>query len=151
MSAITAFVVTTLQLVLLPIVAVFALLAHLITFPLDSACPRRVTAAAACDALTRCARVTALFRRKRLPPPKSIVITGATAGIGRALALHYAKPGVTLALTGRNKQNLDDVARECEGRCVAVRARRLCARAAAHAAMCAHARRMACLAPAARR
>ena len=47
------------------------------------------------------------------------MITGATAGIGKALALHYAKPGVTLALTGRNKANLDDVARECEGRCVA--------------------------------
>ena len=153
MSAITAFVVTTLQLVLLPIVAVFALLAHLITFPLDSACPGRVTratAAAACDALTRCARGAALFRRKRLPPPKSIVITGATAGIGRALALHYAKPGVTLALTGRNKQNLDDVARECEGRCVAVHASR-CARAAAHAARCAHARHSASLGPAARR
>jgi hypothetical protein len=45
MSAITAFVVTTLQLALLPIVAVFALLAHLITFPLDSARPSRVSAA----------------------------------------------------------------------------------------------------------
>ena len=58
MSAITAFVVTTLQLVLLPFVAVFALLAHLITFPLDSTSRVASLAAAACDALTRCARAT---------------------------------------------------------------------------------------------
>ena len=65
------------------------------------------------------------------------MITGATAGIGKALALHYAKPGVTLALTGRNKANLDEVARECEGRCVAARARPGRA-AAARTATCAH-------------
>jgi NADP-dependent 3-hydroxy acid dehydrogenase YdfG len=65
------------------------------------------------------------------------VITGATGGIGKALALHYAKPGVTLALTGRNKQNLDDVARECESRCVAA-PRSVGARAAGRAATCAH-------------
>ena len=148
MSAITAFVVTTLQLVLLPIVAVFALLAHLITFPLDSTCSGRVTSR--CSSLTCCALGAALFRRKRLPPPKSIVITGATAGIGRALALHYAKPGVTLALTGRNKQNLEDVARECEGRCVAARVSR-CVRAAAHATKRPHVRDGPSFAPAARR
>ena len=78
------------------------------------------------------------------------MITGATAGIGRALALHYAKPGVTLALTGRNKQNLDDVARECEGRCVAAHVSR-CARAAVQATTSAHVRDVPFLAPAARR
>jgi len=76
---------------------------------------------ATCARLTRCS-AAALFRRKRLPAPKSIVITGATAGIGKALALHYAKAGVSLALTGRNKQALDDVARECEARCAAAAA-----------------------------
>ena len=150
MSAITAFVVTTLQLVLLPIVAVFALLAHLITFPLDSTCSGRVTSCCCLQLVDVRALGAALFRRKRLPPPKSIVITGATAGIGRALALHYAKTGVTLALTGRNKQNLDDVARECEGRCVAARVSR-CVRAAAHATKRPHVRDGPSFAPAARR
>jgi hypothetical protein len=60
----------------------------------------------------------ALFGRgKRLGAPKSIVITGATAGIGEAFALHYAKPGVTLALTGRNTARLNEVASACESRC----------------------------------
>ena len=34
--------------------------------------------------------------------PKSILITGATSGIGAALALTYAAPGRSLALTGRD-------------------------------------------------
>lgn len=59
-------------------------------------------------------------RGKRLPKPKCVVITGATAGFGEALALHYAKPGVTLALTGRNEARLDAVARACTERCASV-------------------------------
>lgn len=43
----------------------------------------------------------------------SIVITGASSGIGQALAEHYAAPGVTLGLTGRDAARLDDVARAC--------------------------------------
>jgi NADP-dependent 3-hydroxy acid dehydrogenase YdfG len=78
------------------------------------------------------------------------VITGATAGMGKALALHYAKPGVTLALTGRNKQNLDDVARECEGRCVAAARRRGAQRQRARQRALTGEPRP-CLAPAARR
>lgn len=42
--------------------------------------------------------------------PRSILITGASSGIGRALALAYAGPGVRLALIGRNKERLDTVA-----------------------------------------
>ncbi len=61
-------------------------------------------------------------RGKRLPSPKCLVITGATAGIGEALALHYAKPGITLALTGRNEARLDAVARACTERSVALQA-----------------------------
>jgi short-subunit dehydrogenase len=38
--------------------------------------------------------------------PRSILITGASSGIGRALALAYAAPGVTLALIGRNPDRL---------------------------------------------
>lgn len=45
--------------------------------------------------------------------PKSIVITGASSGIGKALALSYAAPGVFLALTGRNRDRLEAVAAQC--------------------------------------
>jgi short-subunit dehydrogenase len=45
--------------------------------------------------------------------PKSILITGASSGIGEALALAYARPGAELALTGRNAARLDAVAGAC--------------------------------------
>lgn len=48
------------------------------------------------------------------PPPANILITGASSGIGAALALGYAKPGVTLGLTGRDGKRLRDIARACE-------------------------------------
>jgi short-subunit dehydrogenase len=41
---------------------------------------------------------------------RSIVISGASSGIGRALALEYAAPGVTLGLIGRNEARLADIA-----------------------------------------
>ncbi len=41
---------------------------------------------------------------------RSILITGASSGIGRALALAYAGPGVALALIGRNKERIEAVA-----------------------------------------
>ncbi len=43
----------------------------------------------------------------------SIVITGASSGIGEALALDYAAPGVALALTGRDAGRLEAVAATC--------------------------------------
>lgn len=43
----------------------------------------------------------------------SIVITGASSGIGEALALDYAAPGVTLGLTGRDAARLEAVAAAC--------------------------------------
>lgn len=45
-----------------------------------------------------------------LPPPRSILITGASSGIGEALARLYAAPGVSLALTGRDGARLAAVA-----------------------------------------
>jgi short-subunit dehydrogenase len=45
--------------------------------------------------------------------PRKILITGASSGIGEALARHYAAPEVTLALTGRNAERLENVAELC--------------------------------------
>lgn len=42
-----------------------------------------------------------------------IVITGASSGIGKALALAYAAPGVHLALSGRDATRLASVAAAC--------------------------------------
>lgn len=45
-----------------------------------------------------------------------IFITGASSGIGRALAQEYAAPGVTLGLTARRKEMLEALGREVEAR-----------------------------------
>ena len=45
--------------------------------------------------------------------PASILITGASSGIGAALALEFAGPGVRLALTGRDQGRLSAVAGAC--------------------------------------
>jgi short-subunit dehydrogenase len=49
-------------------------------------------------------------------PPSTILITGASRGLGRALALEYAAGGRVLGLAGRRADLLGDVARECEER-----------------------------------
>lgn len=45
--------------------------------------------------------------------PRHILITGATSGLGAALAVLYAGPGVALALTGRDAVRLAAVAELC--------------------------------------
>lgn len=55
-----------------------------------------------------------------MQPPRSILITGASSGLGAALAVHYAGNGVTLHLQGRNAVRLDAVAAECRARGTAV-------------------------------
>ena len=55
--------------------------------------------------------------------PRSILITGASSGIGEALALLYAAPGVFLALTGRDAKRLEAVAETCRQKGARVEAR----------------------------
>jgi short-subunit dehydrogenase len=45
--------------------------------------------------------------------PQSILITGASSGIGAVLARTYAHPGISLALTGRDRPRLDHIAQIC--------------------------------------
>lgn len=45
--------------------------------------------------------------------PKTICITGASSGLGTALALSYAHTGTTLFLTGRHSPRLESVADAC--------------------------------------
>jgi len=46
----------------------------------------------------------------------SIVITGASSGIGETLALDYAEPGVALALIGRDHERVTTVAEACRAK-----------------------------------
>ena len=45
--------------------------------------------------------------------PNIIVITGASSGLGAALAMHYAKPSITLHLQGRDPLRLETIAALC--------------------------------------
>lgn len=49
-------------------------------------------------------------------PFRVIVVTGASSGLGAALARAYAAPGVTLALFGRDRARLEATARACEAK-----------------------------------
>lgn len=47
---------------------------------------------------------------------KSVFITGASSGIGKALAMAYAAQGITLFLCGRNENRLNNTAELCRQR-----------------------------------
>ena len=53
---------------------------------------------------------------KKIVFPQNILITGASSGIGEALALHYAAPDVFLALCGRDEDRLIAVADACRAK-----------------------------------
>lgn len=55
----------------------------------------------------------------------SVLITGATGGIGAELAHHYAAPGRTLILWGRNTLRLTQLATECCARGAVVHTRQV--------------------------
>lgn len=48
--------------------------------------------------------------------PKTILITGATSGIGKATAYRFAKENYRLILTGRRKELLSDIAADLKGK-----------------------------------
>ena len=52
-------------------------------------------------------------RSEKMENPRTIVITGASSGIGAGLARYYSKKGVLLALTGRNMERLTIEAKKC--------------------------------------
>lgn len=45
---------------------------------------------------------------------KVVLVTGASAGIGEATAKLFSKLGASLSLVGRNEENLQRVAEQCE-------------------------------------
>ena len=51
-----------------------------------------------------------------MPTSKTILITGASSGIGAALAVGYAVPGMTLLLLARNLERLEAVAQDCRAK-----------------------------------
>lgn len=46
---------------------------------------------------------------------KTILVTGASSGIGKSIAIECSKMGATLIVTGRNEERLDDTYRQLEG------------------------------------
>lgn len=56
---------------------------------------------------------------------RAMVITGASRGLGRAVAIEYAAPGVALTLIGRDAASLDEVARLAEAKGARVRVGRI--------------------------
>lgn len=69
--------------------------------------------------------------------PGRILVLGASGGLGGALARHYARPGASLLLWGRNEGRLQAVARACEdaGASVEIRSQDLADLPAAIAAL----------------
>lgn len=61
----------------------------------------------------------------RLGPPERIFVSGASGGLGSALALHHAAPGAFLCLWGRDLARLEEVAAHCRANGASVEIRSL--------------------------
>ncbi|HTY50145.1 MAG TPA: SDR family NAD(P)-dependent oxidoreductase [Steroidobacteraceae bacterium] len=59
---------------------------------------------------------TAPASRPAWKDPATVLITGATGGVGSALAAEYARPGRSLILHGRDPERLTALAGSCEAR-----------------------------------
>src|SRR4051794_18447923 len=58
----------------------------------------------------------AVSKRSPMPSPRTVFITGASSGIGRALALEYASRGAFVAVAARRRGELDALVHEIEER-----------------------------------
>jgi len=56
------------------------------------------------------------YYAKKKKTYKSILITGASSGLGESLAVGFAQPGARLVLTGRNEERLKKVEEECKSK-----------------------------------
>jgi NADP-dependent 3-hydroxy acid dehydrogenase YdfG len=45
---------------------------------------------------------------------KVVIVTGSSSGIGEGIALHLAKSGARVVVTGRNEENVKRVANQCQ-------------------------------------
>jgi NADP-dependent 3-hydroxy acid dehydrogenase YdfG len=45
---------------------------------------------------------------------KVVIVTGSSSGIGEGIALHLAKLGAQVVVTGRNEENVKRVANQCQ-------------------------------------
>src|SRR5438067_3917909 len=54
------------------------------------------------------------MRARKIPRPRTIVITGASAGVGRAAALEFAREGARIGLIARGRAGLDAAKSEVE-------------------------------------
>ena len=57
---------------------------------------------------------TIAFAAEPKGDPRTVVVTGATAGVGRAIARRFARAGDQIGLIARDAMALDDVRRELE-------------------------------------